>query len=190
MFSYIEYFIIFMIIVIVFFYFKKYFGEVEYVKSKIDNRTYLVRKLADKQKAADKLAEINKNNIKLIKHLLEKHPNNNDIKRLYSNYNPDSISEGSSESGYTSYSINKGEKIILCIRQKKTNEIIDTNIIMYVTIHELAHLMTNEIGHTKMFWDNFKFILQEAVNINVYNKVDFAKEPVKYCGIKITSSVI
>jgi predicted metal-dependent hydrolase len=177
-------------IVIIVFYIKQYYGEVEYVTSKIDNRKYLVRKLSDKQTAADFLAEINKDCLTLITHLKEKYPSNQDIKRLVKNYNPDNISEGSSDNGYTSYSINKGEKIILCIRQKDTNELVAKNVVLYVTIHELGHLMTDEIGHTDKFWENFKFILKEAVDIGLYKKVDYSKEPVKYCGIKITSSVI
>lgn len=188
--SFLEYFVIFIMIVIVVFYIKQHYGEIEYVKSKIDERRYLVRKLSDKQKAADYLADINKDCMMLIKHLKKKYASNVDIQRLAKNYNPDNVSEGSSDSGYTSYSINKGEKIILCIRQKDTNELVDKNVVMYVTIHELAHLMTDEIGHTPKFWDNFKFILTEAVDIGLYKKVNYSKEPVKYCGIKITSSVI
>lgn len=188
--QFLEYFVIIIIVIIVLFYLKKHYGEIEYVKSKIDNRYYLVRKLSDRQKAADMLAEINKNCVLLIQHLQKAHPDNADIKRLFKNFNPDNISEGSPENGYTSYSVNKGEKIILCLRQKEDDKLVDMNVIMYVTIHELAHLMTSEVGHTKKFWDNFKFILQEAVDIDIYEKIDYSKSPVKYCGIKITSSVI
>lgn len=188
--SFLEYFIIIMMIVIAVFYVKKHYGEVDYVKSQVDQRFYLVRKLPDRQKAADFLANMNKDINTLIKHLMSTYPNDENIRRLYKNYNPESVSEGSSESGYTSYSVNKGEKIILCLRQKGTNEFADKNVVMYVTVHELAHLMTEEVGHTQTFWDNFRFILKEAVDIGLYNKVDYSKDPVKYCGIKITSSVI
>lgn len=188
--SFVDYFVIIILIVVILFYIKKYYGEIEYVKSKIDGRYYLVRKLSDKQGAADFLASINQDCIKLIKYLVAKHPNNRDIRRLDKNFNPDSISEGSADSGYTSYSVNKGEKIILCLRQKQSNEFVAKNVVMYVTLHELAHLMTSEIGHTKQFWDNFKFIAEEAVEFGVYDKVDYSKSPVKYCGIKITSSII
>lgn len=190
MLTFIEIFVIIIMVVIVFFYFKKYYGEVEYVTSTVDDRKYLVRKLWDSKKAADLLASISKDCQTLIKHLREKYPQNEDVKRLVANFDPDNISEGSAESGYTSYSINKGEKIILCIRQKDSNKLVDKNILMYVTIHELAHLMTEKVGHTDEFWNNFKFILQEAVSQGLYKKIDYEKEPVKYCGIKITSSII
>lgn len=188
--QFLEYFIIIILVVIVLFYFKKHYGEIEYVKSKVDQRQYIVRKLDDKQQAADMLGDIVKACIKLIDHLVKKYPDNKDVMRLKKNFNPENVSEGSPDSGYTSYSVNKGEKIILCIRQKDTDEFVDMNAVLYVTIHELAHLMTSELGHTQMFWDNFKFILQEAVDIGIYKKVDYSKSPVPYCGIKITSSVI
>ncbi len=188
--TFIEFFIIFIMLIIVSLYIKKYYGEIEYVKSNIDGRSYLVRKLDDKQEAADLIASINKDLQKLVNHLMAKYPDDIRVRRLYKNFNPERVSEGSSEKGYTSYSINKGEKIILCIRQKKDDKLVNKNVILYVAIHELAHLMTKEIGHVKPFWDNFKFILTEAIEEGIYTKVDYSKEPVKYCGIHITSSVV
>jgi hypothetical protein len=67
---------------------------------------------------------------------------------------------------------------------------VEKNVIIYPFVHELGHLMTSEIGHTPLFWKNFKFILQEAVDIGVYSKIDFKNNPTDYCSIKITSSVI
>jgi hypothetical protein len=191
MFTFLDFFIVFIVVIILFFYIKGYYAEVTYVKSSIDGRQYLVRKLPDRQKAADMLASINEDLHRLIKHLAAKFPEKQNIKRLFENYNPSNISEGSAQSGYTSYSVNKGERIILCIRQKDAQDtFVDKNVVMYVAIHEIAHLATESIGHDKAFWDNFRFILQEAVSIGVYKKIDFAHKPTAYCGIKITSSVI
>lgn len=191
MLTFVDVFIIFIVVIILFIYIKSYYAEVQYVVSKIDQRKYLVRKLPDRQKAADILADINKDGLTLIKHLMAKYPDKPEIKRLFENYNPNNISEGSAQSGYTSYSVNKGERIILCIRQKDNlDSFVDKNIIMYVFLHEIAHLATESIGHEQPFWQNFKFIIQEAIDINLYTKVDFAKNPSPYCGIKITSSVI
>jgi predicted metal-dependent hydrolase len=184
-----EGFAIFVMVVVIIMYVQNYYNEVEYVVSKVDGRSYLVRKLDDSQQAADLLAEINKDLLHLIQHMMAKYPEREDIKRLYNNYNPNAISEGSIESGYTSYSVNKGEKIILCIRQKD-NSFVGKNILLYVAIHELAHLMTEEIGHTPSFWENFKLLLNHAIDIRVYVKVDFNNQPKDYCGIKISTSVI
>lgn len=179
-----------MLVLIGFFYVKKYYGEVEYIKSNINNETYLVRRLPDSRQAADLLANLSNDCAALIKHLVAKYPDNEDVHRLYANFSPKDISEGSPESGYTSYSVNKST-IVLCLRQKdKQNTFADRNVIRYVLYHELAHLMTASVGHTKEFWDNFKFILKEAVEIDVYKKIDYAADPMPYCGIKVTSSVI
>lgn len=184
-----EIFVVFIMSVILLMYLVNHYGEVEYVKSRTDQREYLVRNLNDKQEAADLLAAVTADLKKLVNHMMAKFPEKPDVNQLYNNFNPSSISEGSVDSGYTSYSVNKGEKIILCIRQKNQT-FVDKNTILYVAIHELGHLMTPEIGHTPSFWKNFKFLLNEAVAIKLYVKTDYAEEPEDYCGIKITNSVI
>ena len=189
MFSLTEFVILFLMTTILVMFIQNHYGEVEYVFSKIDQREYLVRKLPDKVQAADYLATLNKKLMTLIKHMMAKYPQNEDVKRLYKNYNPDSISEGSIESGYTSYSVNKGEKLIFCIRQKDQS-FVQLNVILYVAIHELAHIMTVSIGHDNIFWENFKWLLKEAISINVYQKIDFNSNPEEYCGIAISNSVI
>jgi WLM domain len=177
-------------VVIIVMYFKSQYGEVSYVKSSIDDRRYLVRKLPDAQEAADSLARINKDLLRLVQHVMAKYGGSRqDVQQLYRNYDPDALSEGGMEHGYTSYSVNKGEKIVLCIRQKD-GAFVSHNVMMYVATHELAHLMTSEVGHTDMFWKNFRFLLKEAMTIGVYTYQDFAKEPQPYCGIQITSSVV
>ena len=191
MLPFLDIFIIFVVVIMLFFYIKGYYAEVVFIKSDVDGRQYLVRKVPSSKQAADILAAINKDLQQLVNHLVAKYPDKVEVKRLFENYNPNNVSEGSVHSGYTSYSVNKGERIILCIRQKDTDEtFVDKNIVLYVAIHELAHLATASIGHGTDFWDNFKFILEEAVDIGVYKKVDFAANPAPYCGIKITSSVI
>lgn len=187
--NFVDVFIIFVITLILVMFIQNHYGEVEYVTSSIDNRSYLVQKLPDRQQAADYLADINMRLTRLVKHMMAKHGNNQDVLQLYKLYNPNALSEGSIESGYTSYSVNKGEKVILCIRQKDRS-FVPKNIVMYVAIHEVAHIMTKEIGHTETFWNNFRFLLEEAMSIGLYEKVDFNRQPADYCGIKITNSVI
>lgn len=187
--NFLDVFIIFVITLLLVMFIQNHYGEVEYVKSNLDNRHYLVRKLADAQDAADYLADINKRLVKLIRHMIAKFPDNEDVIRMYKNYNVNALSEGSLESGYTSYSVNKGEKVVLCIRQKDRS-FVDKNVIMYVAIHELAHIMTKEVGHPDSFWRNFKFLLEEAMKIKLYIKVDYRDSPQDYCGIKITNSIV
>eukprot|EP00798_Chlamydomonas_sp_ICE-L_P030008 gene30008-biopygen11769 len=170
-------------------YLRGFYSEVVFVSSDVDGREYLMRRLPDRQNAANLMARINSNLNKLVQHLVAKYPKNLVVRQLYDNYNPDALSEGGAELGYTSYSVNKGEKIVLCLRQRD-HELVEENILMYVAIHELGHLATDEVGHTPKFWSNFKWILGEAMSIGLYTKVDFDNEPQKYCGINITSSIV
>jgi hypothetical protein len=186
--KFIEVFVIFILAIIIVMYLVKHYGEVEYVRAS-DNREYLVRNLSDKQEAAQLLADVTRNMQHLVQHMCAKYPEDPRSKQLYENFNPSSISEGSPDSGYTSYSVNKGEKIILCLRQKD-GKFVKINTILYVAIHELGHLMTSDIGHTDAFWKNFKFLLNEAIFIKIYTKEDYHTEPQDYCGIKINNSVL
>jgi predicted metal-dependent hydrolase len=53
--------------------------------------------------------------------------------------------------------------MIFCLRDAKTKQLHDKNILMYVCIHELAHLATVSIDHDDAFWKNNDFILDYAV---------------------------
>lgn len=164
-----------------------FLNEVEYVTSTIDNKEYLVRSLPDKQEAADLLANIRKRLEKTVLHLQENFQEDERTNRLLKNFRSDRLSEGSENSKYTSYSINKGEKIVLCLRSRdKAKKLVDLNTMTFVALHELAHLATLSIGHTKEFWDNFKWILKEAIKIKIYTYQDFNSKPEGYCGIQIT----
>lgn len=189
-FTFLHLFVLCIMAVILYSYVRNQYAEVDLVRSKVDGRNYLVRRLPDRQQAADLLATLSRELCRVIRHTKAKYPKHKGIARLYKNYDPENVSEGGTETGYTSYSVNKGEKIVMCIRQKGNDEFVGTNVLLYVAIHELAHLMTKGMGHTEKYWDNFRFLLKEAVEIGVYKKVDYTRHPKKYCGITISSSVI
>jgi hypothetical protein len=91
----------------------------------------------------------------------------------------------------TSYSENKGEKIVVCLRNKQTpHRFVDINTVRFVVLHEMAHLMTTTTGHTPEFWTNFKKILQDAVSVGIYTATNYSRSPVFYCGMQITDSPI
>lgn len=173
------------------FYVKEHFSEMEYVRSSVDGRRYLVKNLPDSQAAADLLARLNERLGKVVEHMVKTDGNNPDVKRLKRNYNPDHISEGDDDTSYTSYSINKGEQIVFCIRSRDSKAKLENiNTLMYVGTHELSHLMTKDVGHTTAFWANFKILMEQAVQLGLYKKIDYEEKPKDYCGIKITSNVL
>ena len=186
-----EGFILIIMIVLIIFYIQYQNIEVEYVISSIDGKAYLVKNLPDKKEASNLLAKLNKTLQKLIIKMKEKYPESKDVERLISNFSPDSLSEGTETSNYTSYSVNKGEKIVFSLRSRDGQDnLVPLNILKYVAIHELAHLMTKEIGHPPVFWDNFKLLLQVAIDEGLYKHTNYSKKPAKYCGMTIKSSVI
>ena len=166
-------------------------NEVIYVKSELDNKEYLVRNLKDKNEAANVLARIRMKLEKICKIMKEKYPNDKSVSLMNERFNADNISESGKSNQYTSYSVNKGEKIVFCIRQKDEAEsLVDENSITFVSIHELAHIMTTSVGHTPEFWDNFKRLLKEAIANDLYVKEDYSKNPKAYCGITISDNPI
>ena len=184
-----NFFIICTIIYIVYVYLKSSQYEVKYIKSTVNNSTYLVRNLPDKQKASDLLGEIVKRIEKLRNYLEVKFPKDNRIERFVKKFNADNISEGTPDNKYTSYSVNKGEKIVFCIRSRDEKEELEgINTMMFVALHEVAHIITISVGHTDEFWKNFRFLLKHAIDIGIYKKVNYNKSPVDYCGMKITDS--
>ena len=62
-----------------------------------------------------------------------------------------------------SYTINKKE-IYLCIKDEN-GEYYDENMLMYAALHELAHVLCDEIGHTDKYWAMFDDILEQASKI-------------------------
>jgi predicted metal-dependent hydrolase len=175
------------LIISIFIYYESKYSELTYVKSEIDGKEYLVRNLDDKVKGANTLSKLKDKMMKLINISLKTHPKDKRVLRLKKKFNPNRIRESISNTDYTSYSVNKGEKIVFCIRQKN-QELIHLNTLLFVAIHEMAHIMTISIGHTDEFWNNMKFLLKIAIKNKIYKKQYFNKKPVKYCGTKITNS--
>jgi hypothetical protein len=159
------------------------------IESSINGNKYYVRNLPDKEEAANKLAEIGDSLKTLINSLNEKDSEKGEyIKQLKESFNPEYITENIPGSIYVAYSVNKGEELSICIREKNTEKFIDNNIILFVSIHELAHIMTPETGHTPLFWDNMKYLLEKASVSGIYHPQDYSKNPVTYCGMEINST--
>ena len=188
------FFLIAMVFVII--YAKTYPRNLVYIESDIDNRKYYVRDLPDKQKAVNILARLRLSLIQLSDHLYD----NKDTKyseyeeyisRLENKIKHVEISESSANSMYTSYSVNKGEQLIFCLREKSLDgNLHDVNLIMYVALHEIAHIACPEYGHTDLFKKIFAFFALTATQIGIYKKIDFNYDPVDYCGLTITESII
>lgn len=169
--------------------------EVTYVTSRLDKEPYLVRDLSDKQEAADTLAQLKSNIFKFTNQIGEKkNTEYKDIKdnitQLQQRISNVVLNESAEDNDYTSYSVNKGEQIVFCLRSRYNKRIHDINLLMYVTLHELAHVASFSYGHTDEFKKVFAEFTKAAINMGLYKKIDFGRNHTEYCGITITDSII
>jgi hypothetical protein len=157
--------------------------------SDVDGERYCVRERAKIQLAANLLSNVTKNLKDLVTYCAKKYPSDEKVIRMVQKFNPTKISETLPTSEYTAYSENKGEKLAFCLNKKKDGtKLIDINTLTFVAIHELAHIMTVSEGHKQDFWQNFKFLLEQAKAANIYDPVDYKKNPEPYCGMDITDN--
>jgi hypothetical protein len=158
------------------------------VRSSIDNRFYTVRNDKNSQQSADLLAEINRRVLVLINHLDNLKNKTVNTKLLVSRYNPDSLMENVTQE-HTTYTVNKGNEISVCLSTRDNNQdLYDINRLMFVIIHELAHIGSESYGHNKEFVLFFMYLLKQAVELKIYNYQDYSKQPIEYCGININTT--
>lgn len=161
-------------------------------KQAYDKRYYLVQKdYPNRQFAADTLAKLRKEAETFVNDLSRKYPHRKEIFRLQEKFRPHQMREADHEEGGTSYTINKGQEMHLCIRQKNRGKTFHShNLLMFVLLHELAHVMSKSIGHNQEFMKNFRFLLEEASELGIYVPVNFKHNPAQYCGMKVTNNPI
>jgi len=107
--------------------------------------------------------------------------------RIVEKYNPEVLYENDPALGDgTAYTINKGQKLMLCLRNKHNpDEIISEDLIVFVILHELAHMGNENWGHELEFWQIFKIVLIEAIEAGIYTPVDYKSRPQDYCGLMV-----
>lgn len=168
--------------------------KLKYVQSYIDDQYYQVRDKDDAIKASNMLARIKENIMTLKNYLVENKSKYEEmipyITQLSEKIKGVVISESAENSNYTSYSVNKGEEIVFCLRSKEDGRMHDINLVMYVALHEIAHVACPEYGHTDLFKKIFAFFVKIAIEINIYRKIEFNEDPMEYCGLTITESII
>jgi hypothetical protein len=163
-----------------------------YVKSTVDGKQYKVRDMPDKQEAANLMAHIRMKLTRLCDALEKKYPDKTQVKQLVRNFrsDPTRFIESTPDEEHTSSTINKGESIHMCLRQREGGDegLVDENVLLFVAIHELGHVCTESVGHGPDFWNNFGWLLKEAEALGIYKYTNFSAHPVSYCGVYITDA--
>jgi len=174
------------------------------VPSSLDGQKYRVHLAHDAPaEAADRLAAVNRRTIELIRHLRDRYvraPPGAAVSearrtvalRLLGRYNPDNLAENSPRDpdGDTSYTINKGVVLALCLREGAAGgdgvyDLHDVETLTFVTFHELAHIGIKDIDHPDRFWRAFKFLLEEADEAGLIRNTDYARRSINYCGLPV-----
>jgi hypothetical protein len=155
--------------------------------SDVNGDKYCVRQRDQLNAAADLLANTTEKCKQLVEYVYAKFPEDDRVQRLKKGFNPKQIMETLPTSEHTAYSENKGEKIAFCLNVKKNDNtnLIDPETLLFVAIHELSHVATKTIGHKQDFWENFKFLLEQAKEAGIHEPVDYKEKPQEYCGMKI-----
>ena len=158
------------------------------IASKDGNR-YCVREREKMELAANLLADVTQKMNDTVAFIKQKHPEDPRTIRLVESYNPKKISETLPTSELTAFSENKGEKLAFCLNKSKNGtKLIDINTLTFVALHELSHIATKTIGHNQEFWQNFKWVLENAKEAGIYSPVDYKKYPEEYCGMTINDN--
>ena len=179
-------FVILIILVIIFFCNRKYESFTKYETSNNDQE-YLVQDFTNSRKVANTFSKIEKTINKFVNILIKTHPTDKRVIRLKNNLKDTKYEESSFNDDTSSFTINKGELMSICVRhQDDRKKFHNMNTMMFVVLHELAHVMSVSIGHGKEFMDNFRFLLKESKKYKVYNPIDYSINNMTYCGVKVT----
>ena len=177
-------------IVLIYIFFLLGHNKLVFQTATIDGKYYLVNNLPDKQNAANTLAIIRSKLITLVSKLSKSFQYSDGLMEKLVNVifmeNPILIPDKS----MTSYSVNKGEKIILCLRDVTTMKIHDLNLLIYVGIHELGHVACPEYGHTPLWESIFADLLREAIRERIYIDENYTMNPQNYCGLIVDERII
>lgn len=172
------------------------FSQGAYVRSKVDGEVYLVRNNSEKQAAADILAFLNRR-IRILLHHLKLGAGipptmKRAAQRIVSLYDPNALSENVwRQDEHSSYTLNKGQEIAMCLRDGDDVRFEPINKLMFVLLHEISHVgaeSSSEGKHNQEFWDIFSFIYQTAIRLGIYEYEDYNKRPQQYCGVGISKT--
>ena len=155
------------------------------IKTKASNNKIYYTQKHKAEEAANILSIVDKFKKNLIKYLIKDHPENIKIKKLNREIKIKEIPEKYNK--YIGYTINK-QTLYICLRKNQDNFETNMNALYFIVMHELAHVISTTLGHTREFWENYKLILRTGIKHKLYNYKNYYVKPVKYCNKMINST--
>jgi hypothetical protein len=87
--------------------------------------------------------------------------------------------------------VNKTSALQLCLTKDPAgNDIDDLNMASFVLVHEISHLGAIEYEHGEEFMRVFRPLLRAAIDLKIWNYVDYKKTPQEYCKFLVNSTPI
>jgi hypothetical protein len=122
----------------------------------------------------------------LINCLQKKYPNDPRTKKLFTRdfvIRPKRIIPFFTDSKTVAFTVNK-DTIEICVKGPKDGSINGLDESLVVILHELAHVITPSFGHTKEFWDNLKFLEENAFTCDEFFQSNEIRKGSKFsfCG--------
>lgn len=154
-----------------------------------NGKQYLVRDLPNSKEVADTLGHLEEAIDSFVQYLAaSKYRHDRRVQNIVTRWTG-TLAETAVIYDYeAAYSTNKRE-ISVCVRNKAGQIEHDRETAVFILIHELAHLASDEYGHTPEFWNNFRFLLKVAIeDAKIYRYQRFEDLPVEYCGHRISRS--
>ncbi len=199
--------LIILVLIIIYFIYCVINNQEQFINYNTGKKSYLVlEKRPDYENAASILNIIDTNILVLISHFnkkysyIHKYDNNpknqllfNIKNKLNNSYKSNSLKENFPTKIGTdvSFNVNKGENISLCLRNyNEPHKFHNINDISFVALHELAHSCNQSYGHDLSFWKIFRIILENAIEINIYENNNYKEGNVDYCSMNITYNPI
>jgi len=169
--------------------------DATYMRSPLDNTEYLVQNLDQKEGATYLLSLMHMKINTLRNHFLSVHdpsytPYQKYIDQFCKRIKGIVLYENAPDGKYTSFTVNKGDEMGLCLRSRKTGELHDQNLITYVVLHELAHVACPEQNHTDLFKEIFIFMIRTAEKLGIYEVKDYQLNPQEYCGMTLDEKLV
>ena len=192
-------FIIIFAISVIYFYNNIYDGTISQL-SNINNKEYYVRNTSDKEFKADLLGTLDEKLNIIVNSLSNEKNKSESVNRLINNWNNEvKIKEIGNMESDAAYVINK-KYMSFCLKDFKSVSPEILNLLTYVGIHELSHVMSNETGHGDEFKQNFKFLLDYSKQLTyndkllkkqvpLYVSLNKLNTPDNYCGVSIINSI-
>jgi hypothetical protein len=157
-----------------------------WVRSDLTGKTYHVKDAPGAQDVADRLAFLELRVRRFLDRAQEYAPGDPRVRRVKERWNG-TLAETPQDRD-VAYSVGK-DAIHLCVRSaEEAGGLEPENTSMFVLMHELAHLATDEYGHPPEFWSNMRFLLELAERTGSYAYQDFEANRVSYCGHAMASS--